>query len=226
MRNNGHLFLRRPKQQKELSRVSPSREPLSRILIVCEGSKTEPNYFNALAKLHRARNVKVKGSGDVFGTDPCNVLSLALEYAKHDGPYDHIYCVFDREGTEERKKNLETACSKIDGIGRRKRGTIKITAIKSNPCFEYWVLLHFEFTTKPFVAEKGRSCCDALVSKIKEHIPEYNKGKIDLMSQLVNNAEVAIQRSEESLSLSRGDGSENPSTYVHLVAKKIMSMAG
>ncbi|MEA1673472.1 RloB family protein [Nitrospirillum sp. BR 11163] len=225
MKNRGHILSRNPKQQKELSRSLPSREPLGRILVVCEGLKTEPNYFNALARQYRARNVIIKGSGGVSGTDPCSVLQFALECNKDDGPYENIFCVFDKEGTLEREKNLEAACAKIDGISRKKRGTLKVTAVKSIPCFEYWVLLHFEFTTKPFVAAGGKSCCESLISKIKGYMPEYSKGRYDLMPRIVGNVEIAIQRSENALSLLNGQNSDNPSTYVHLVAKKIISMA-
>lgn len=41
-------------QERELKRRGPSRQPKHRILIVCEGKKTEPRYFRELQ--HRFRN--------------------------------------------------------------------------------------------------------------------------------------------------------------------------
>jgi hypothetical protein len=51
---------------KDLRRSKPKRSPYDRVLIVCEGRKTEPYYFNALVddlKLNTA-NVDVDGNSD------------------------------------------------------------------------------------------------------------------------------------------------------------------
>jgi len=39
--------MRRPESYR---RLSPQREPYDYVLIVCEGEKTEPNYFYGLRK--------------------------------------------------------------------------------------------------------------------------------------------------------------------------------
>lgn len=53
-----NLFHRRKaKQAKELARKKANRERYNKVLIVCEGTKTEPNYFNAL-KDHLELNSK------------------------------------------------------------------------------------------------------------------------------------------------------------------------
>lgn len=44
-----NLFHRlKTKQIKELSRKNAKRDPYDKVLIVCEGKKTEPHYFNDL----------------------------------------------------------------------------------------------------------------------------------------------------------------------------------
>ena len=51
----------------------------------------------------------------------------------------------------------------------------------SDPCFEFWLLLHFEFTTAPF---DGYS---EVRDRLKSHWPEYKKGDaipIDLFERL------------------------------------------
>lgn len=45
-------------------RRAAQRAPYDKVLIVCEGSKTEPNYFRDLIKLHDISSVNVRISGD------------------------------------------------------------------------------------------------------------------------------------------------------------------
>src|SRR3546814_12188831 len=39
----------------------------------------------------------------------------------------------------------------------------------SNPCFEVWVLLHFERSARPFAN------CQEVIRSLKQHRPEYTK---------------------------------------------------
>ena len=84
---------------------NPSRERLvdsrpwrQRILIVCEGEKTEPNYFEAI------KAVLEKGTAEIHITgEGKNTLSLVEDaIAKRnrkretDRPYDQVWVVFDQ----------------------------------------------------------------------------------------------------------------------------------
>lgn len=50
---------RRSSAEKNYKRRTSFRDPRERLLIVCEGSKTEPRYFEGF----RLTNVKVVGTG-------------------------------------------------------------------------------------------------------------------------------------------------------------------
>lgn len=41
-------MVRRDRSRKSLKRPGPKREPYDRVLIVCEGEKTEPNYLKEM----------------------------------------------------------------------------------------------------------------------------------------------------------------------------------
>lgn len=87
---------RRPRPVQFYRRKRAIREPYDVALIVCEGEKTEPGYFEGLKKAHRlgSANIKVV-SGE--GSDPVSIVKHALrEYQR--GGYDRAYCVFDRDG--------------------------------------------------------------------------------------------------------------------------------
>jgi len=96
-----NLFHRRKaKQTRELARKKAKRESYAKVLIVCEGEKTEPNYFNEL-KDHLALN-----SANIIITGDCGSSPMAVvdyvrrqyKLAKEAGnPFDKVFCVFDKD---------------------------------------------------------------------------------------------------------------------------------
>jgi len=97
-------------------------------LIVCEGAKTEPNYFRGFKV---AGNVlDVRGVGD-------NTLSLVEQAAKFKerGEYDQTWCVFDRDSFPADRFNRA-----LD-LARR----LGMRVAYSNEAFELWYLLHFAY---------------------------------------------------------------------------------
>ena len=71
-----------------------TRELKERFLIVCEGSKTEPNYFRSFRVPKNVVEVDVHGLGE----DPSKLVKSAKDLKNKDGDdYDQIWCVFDRD---------------------------------------------------------------------------------------------------------------------------------
>ena len=58
----------------------------------------------------------------------------------------------------------------------------------SNPAFEFWFLLHFEETTRPF------HNADELRKALEQHLPGYKKNQ-DLSAQLAPHTKAASTRS-------------------------------
>lgn len=81
---------------KTFARRGPTREPYDVLLIVCEGTKTEPNYLIGLRNAYRLSNANIKIL-HASGTDPVTIVQFTqAEMAKDQ--YDRAYCVFDRDG--------------------------------------------------------------------------------------------------------------------------------
>lgn len=99
-------------QRRDLQRRTRSREPGQRFLIVCEGEKTEPNYFDDLRVRGRIPG-KVKGIGE----SPARVVKHAIKLMKeHD--YEQVWCVFDRDVFPEKNVNEALRLAKENGIER------------------------------------------------------------------------------------------------------------
>src|SRR3954452_4619238 len=65
---------RRARTARDLARRTPSRRSKDRILIVCEGGKTEPNYLRELKGSLGLTNADVEICGDECGSDPASVV--------------------------------------------------------------------------------------------------------------------------------------------------------
>lgn len=97
---------RKPQKAKDLARKGVGATPtVKRLLIVCEGTKTEPHYFEALKANYRdqLKGVEILASK---GTAPCRIVEnseklYAKDLAAVDGDkalaFEAVYCVFDRE---------------------------------------------------------------------------------------------------------------------------------
>ena len=164
-----NLFLKKKERKAEsLRRRRAMREPYDVIFIVCEGEKTEPNYFIELKKNFRLSSANVRISGR--GADPSSVVNFAIETFRREPEFDRVYCVFDRD-------RHGTYNAALDRVRRTRLGKgSKIFSIPSIPCFEFWLLLHFIYTTRPFDAPPGDSICSTVIKELKKYLPAYQNG--------------------------------------------------
>ena len=202
---------RNDRKAHELSRRKASRKRYDKVLIVCEGEKTEPLYFQGLADHYKLNSANVEICSD-GGTDPIGIVKFGKRRYKeeHDAgdPFDRVYLVFDEDGRTQRFQ---------DAREQAKRYTPKNTffAIASVPCFEYWILLHYDYSTKPYRRLLGNSACQQLCNELRTHMPNYSKSKKDIFKELLSRIEVAKNNSEKSSQAAVEADTDNPSTNVH-----------
>jgi len=213
---------------KALKRAGPTREPYDAVLIVCEGAKTEPNYFGEMRTALRlaSANIVVTGKG---GTDPMSVVNNAIQRFKADPVYDRVYCVFDQDTHTTYQAALEKiAATPLRKNGSRRNADIaRFEAITSVPCFEYWLLLHYAYTTKPYKQVGQRSACDRLIHDLKhrEHLPNYGKGAKGLYKQTAPLLDDAIRNAKRALLAAESAATDNPTTHVHELVAYLRSLA-
>ena len=112
------------------------REKLVRFLIVCEGTKTEPHYFEALIKnnISTVREVTIEGEGrgTVTLVAKAHEIRQKLE-RKNAMAFDRVWVVFDKDDFGDFNEAIE----KANKLGFQSAWT--------NEAFELWYFLHFEF---------------------------------------------------------------------------------
>lgn len=169
--------------KNKISRRKPTKQPNKVILIVCEGKKTEKKYFQMLKECLNLISISIEILSSRHPT-PSQVVKHAKQKAKELGECDEIYCVFDRDTHKDFDKALDEA---------KKTRLKNFEAIVSDPCFEFWILLHFTKITPNF--STNQSPCEALQKHktFKQHFPNYNKSNYDFDDIIANHLNTAIE---------------------------------
>ncbi|WP_251862450.1 RloB family protein [Clostridium sp. Marseille-Q2269] len=166
------------------------------IVIICEGKETEVDYFKKFNSRYTRVDVRVAdknsiGKNKAKATDPESLVDKALYIKENDYDInpkdgDRVWCIFDVDIDYNNNNPVE---SKIQQIERaKKRANNKIILGISNPCFEFWYLLHFEYTTA------NLKNYNSVIKKLNKYIKDYEKNK-SIYDELKNNIDNAVKRS-------------------------------
>jgi len=191
------------KRQRAFQRSGPRFQAQPTTLVICEDSKSSKNYLEDVKVHFRAQvHVEVTHCGK---TDPAGIISEAVRRSKD---YDRVFCAIDRD----EHPNFEQSVATVAQMP-------KVTVIASYPCFEYWLLLHFGYTRKPYTRAGNKSPADWLIEdlKTKPGMEHYAKGgKSDLFATLtVPRFNAARSYSARALNEALEVGDLNPSTRLH-----------
>jgi hypothetical protein len=217
------LFAKRKQRSAaSLGRSKQVRASAKRFLIVCEGAKTEPQYFQAMIAALGINSQRAKVAPN-DGNTPDRIVSHALQLYDNDkkrgDPFDQVYCVFDRD-------THSTFAAAVDTIKELEVDGKPFNAITSTPCFEYWLLLHFVFTDKAFTTIGKKSAGDAVVSALKKHklFAAYTKGQSDIYGLLKAKTATAVVHAKRARANAKKNGSTNPSTDVDILVEALEEM--
>jgi hypothetical protein len=197
--------------RKRQKTVGIRGETRKRFLIVCEGEKTEPNYFAGFQnELRTIAFLEIIPAGRVS-------LSLVKEAKKlkdEDGEYkdDEVWCVFDRDFKAENsnQKNFNEA------IELAKRNNINLAV--SNDAFELWFLLHYEY----YCSQTHRNDLITMLSDKKRLGAKYEKNSANMYKKLKEKQPEAIKNAKNLWNQCNGDYNTNPSTTVFQLVVELM----
>jgi hypothetical protein len=185
------------RQKKQLERKISRRASYDRILIVSEGSKTEPNYFGEIRKEFRLHTANVQVQPSNFGTTPLQVVKYAKALFERGNSqkgilpraFEKVFAVFDRDDHLTYFEALSLAASLDGKLRNDARKAVQFRGIASVPSFELWLLLHYEDIQAPIHR-------DEVMRRLKMHIPGYDKGTCGAYATTRAQLEIAIHRAE------------------------------
>jgi hypothetical protein len=191
-----------------LTRRQNSRQ-LRRILIVCEGARTEPNYFRKFPA-----NPEVCDGIDIYGTgyntvslinEAIRIKNLALQNKE---PYIESWCVFDKDDfpIESFKNALKLA------------GKNQIKCAYSIEAFEIWYMLHYYYYDSAFSRGQYKE-------KLSELLGDpYLKNSKKMFALLKPRQSRAMQNAQKLYrrQCSRPIGEQNPVTTVFRLVERLI----
>lgn len=184
-------------------RKKPSLKQQARILVICEDTKSSRIYLEDATRHFRAQaEIDIVHSGK---NDPLNIVAEAVRRRRD---FDKIYCVIDRDSHEGFDQALRLANA----------NAAQVVVIASYPCYEYWLLLHFCKTSKPYAPAGKNSSGELLIKDLrkKDGMADYAKGDSkSIFDSLVLMLPTARRHATERMVEAIDDGSLDPSTRLH-----------
>ncbi len=215
---------RRTRGEQALRRRSRHRAEKIRILIVCEGRETEPNYFRGLREEESVRqNFRVevrKGKGGSCLAVVHQAIAELEKAAIRGEDFDEAWCVFDVEQAGQREQVIQA---------RQLAGRHEIRLALSNPSFEVWLLACFVRTKAAFAH------ADAVIEELNKHWRRaferaYEKNDEQLYARLADRTRTGIvnaRRVREQDWASAPDIIDcNSATEVYLLVEHLLGPPG
>ena len=152
------------------------RDKLVRFLIVCEGTKTEPHYFEALINnyISTVREVTIEGEGRATIALVERTLEIKAELERKNAmSFDRVWIVFDKDDFDD----FNEAIKKAHKLGFK--------SAWSNEAFELWYYLHFEYLDTGINREAYVEKLEkAFRNKMRDNSFKYRKGNPDIYKLL------------------------------------------
>lgn len=161
-------------------------------LIITEGTKTEPNYFNAIKNLINLNysekiHLEIVGAGD----NTINLFEKAKQLVK-DNPngYKHVWIIYDTDDFPKDRIDVVPDLCKNESDS-----DCKYHAIWSNQCVELWFLLHFSFMHSDLHRDEYKSKLSEKLNVIGAG--DYHKNREDMFLILKDYIDVAVKNAKQ-----------------------------
>lgn len=211
-------------QHKRRSKTTGKEKKVAcRILIVCEGEKTEPTYFRSFDTVPRnfVYTTKVIGQGN----NTMHIVEKAISLKeKAITPYDRVWAVFDRDSFPPQHFNAAIEKAQQHGI----------EVAWSNEAFELWFVYHFKEVSAPMNRARYEGEISTAIraaakqgGKAKDKAYQYTKTCQDIFHLLKSygsqdDAIRRAQRQHHAFGKDKRFAHQNPCTTVYRLVNQLI----
>lgn len=203
------LFKKRREDRKQRQHETKTPKANS-YLIVTEGERTEPYYFNGLKNLIAQKiggtvnvvelpSIDIKGKGSSTG----KLIEITEQLIKEAKVmYQNVWIVFDKDDFEDFDQAIQKGVEKGYHVAW------------SNQAFEYWLYLHFYYSDSALHRDEWNEKLDAIFREYGIGNCAYQKNYKDIYHMVNQNDGVntAIKHAKRRMADFDG-GKEKPSEY-------------
>ncbi|HHU46666.1 MAG TPA: RloB domain-containing protein [Bacteroidales bacterium] len=196
-------------------------------LIVCEGEKTEPNYFESLKDdlpkgVLNVCDFKIVGTGN-------NTISLVKRAMKLrdqwqmqiEKPIDKLWIVFDKDSFSDYSFNsaIQTCMAKNPDVD----------CAWTNEAFELWYLLHFHYYNTGISRERYQKLIENNFKEkgLKNYTYKKNSKEMYSLLKTYTNREFAIKNAVKLKKIYVGEqnySKQNPCTMVYKLVAELFGL--
>lgn len=217
-------IFKKKKGKKKKRKIESIELAPYRYLLVCEGEKTEPLYFESFKKLVNKKykdTIKVnRYTIDILGTgrnteDLVKYTEEAIQRELNQGslPYGNVWVIFDKDDFSKAQFNNAIYKSKNNGYN----------VAWSNECIELWFILHFEYLNTAITRTQ-------YIEKLNEYfevlgLGKYQKNMTNIYEIITSNgnvnAAIANAKKLEKANEDREPADKMPCTTVYKLVKEL-----
>lgn len=183
---------------------TPARQE---VLVLCEGSKTEPNYLGAVVRLYSLTAVRVPRDHQ---TDPLQLVQRGIKELKANSRL-HVWLVFDRD--THNNFHAAVGLAMAHPLYRQ-----RLWIARSYPSFEVWLIHHFHAQRAPLTATQA-------ITTLRQSAPDYDKGNAACMDQFMDRLGTALANAKAAMADALATGSPNSSTEMHLLLSYLQDLS-
>lgn len=201
--------------KRKLERTRKKKKAIfPHILIVCEGEKTEPNYFEWYKKICKQEiNIEIHGEGKNTTSLVKATIKIRNRIQREEKiMFDQVWCVFDKDDFKDDIYN---------GAFELCRNS-NILPAYSNESFEIWYLLHFNYYNTGMGRDDAFDKLDNLLQE--RYSRRYEKNMVDMYTLIEHHQEEAIKRACRLEKICESEHElhhQNPSTSVHKLVQEL-----
>ncbi|HTD98427.1 MAG TPA: RloB family protein [Mucilaginibacter sp.] len=204
--------------RKETVRKVGNRQKRVYFLIVCEGIKTEPNYFNAF-KEELPNGTLVVSDMTVFGAgkNTKSLIDFTIK-SRHNftNNFDKVWAVFDKDSFTDDQFNSAIIKARDNDIN----------CAWSNEAFELWFLLHFQLINHAMSRADYQAYFEREVKRASNKDYSYKKNDPDTFKILKTYGSMANAikwaRKLEAVETDQKYATHNPCTKVHELISQLL----
>lgn len=212
------------------TRKSETIELRKAYLIACEGICTEPNYIKGLVEHQKSIQAIAVGTEVIIAqhshSNPHGVLQDLLNTPDYES-FDELWIVIDRDEIESKGKGFGGHSEENfkKALEDSKKNDVNVAC--SNPCFELWIVLHFDFRdtacSRDDIQKKALEKVNSTLPKDKQlkKIDDLKavKNLYDLLKDKVDTAMINAKKLKVN-----EEKKENPSSGMYKLVDSLLSI--
>lgn len=220
-----HILKRRLRKEKK--RKEEIKEKRKFYLIVCEGEKTEPNYFKSLKEnlpqgVLNVCEFKILGTGNNTNSLVKKAMDLRKKWEEDTSRIiDKLWVVFDKDSfTSQSFNSAIQTCIANKPL---------VDAAWSNEAFELWYLLHFHFYNTAISRSQYKKLIEENLKEKGLSDFKYEKNSPEMYEILskygnINDAKRNAERLEKDNDGTFDFANHNPCTKVHHLVFELLNL--